>query len=68
MENCYISVYEGPNEISQDFPNREWNLVSVVKFSDLEGETMTLGSSYKFAMLKSPEISNLGKICISTDW
>ena len=33
-ENCYISGYEGPNEILKDVPNRAWTLLSAVKFSD----------------------------------
>ena len=64
-ENCYISGYEGPNEILRDFLDRAWNLPSVVKISDPEGETVTRGSLYKFAMLNSPEISHLGKTLIS---
>ena len=40
-------------------------VLSVVKFSDIDGETGTRGSLYKFAMLNSPEISHLGKIHIS---
>ena len=68
MENHYISGYEGPNEISQDVPNREQTLISVVKFSGPGGETMTRGSLYKFSMLNSPEISHHGKMCISPNW
>ena len=40
----------------------EWNLFYVVKVLDPEGETVTHGSMYKFAMLKSLEISHLGKL------
>ena len=54
-ENFYISVYEGPNEILQDVPNRERAALSVVKVSDPEGEIVTHGSMYKFAMLNSPD-------------
>ena len=32
-ENCYISGYEGPNEISQDVPDMARNLIYMVKFS-----------------------------------
>ena len=54
--------YEGPNEISQDAIDRKHTLISMVNISDPEGETVTRGSSYKFIMLNSPEISHLGKI------
>ena len=30
-ENCYISRYESPNEISQDVPNTECTVLSMVK-------------------------------------
>ena len=60
-ENCYILGYKGPNEVLQDVPDRARNLISMVKFLDPEGETMTHGILYKFAMLNSPEISHLGK-------
>ena len=43
-ENCYISGYEGPNEILQDVPYREQTLVSLVKVSDPDDETGTRGS------------------------
>ena len=43
-ENCYISGYEGPNEISQDVTDRTWTVLFVVKFSDPEGETVTRGT------------------------
>ena len=65
-ENCYISGYKGPNEISQDVSKRENNLISMVKVSDLEGETVTCGILYKFAMLNNPETSHLG--IISPNW
>ena len=64
-ENCYILGYKGPNEISQDVPDREHNLISMVKFSGLEGEIVTRGSPYKFTILNNPEIRHLGKIDIS---
>ena len=67
-ENCYISGYEDPNEISQDFPERERNLIYVVKISDTEGEIVTRGIPYKLAMLSSHEISHLGKTRISPNW
>ena len=53
MENCYISGYEGPNEILQDALYRECTLISLVKVSDPEDETETCGSLYKFVMLNS---------------
>ena len=68
MENCYISSYEGPNEISQDVPKREHNVLSGVKVLDSEVETVTNGSSYKFAMLNGPKISHLRKMLISPNW
>ena len=61
-ENCYISGYEGPNEISQDVPERAQTVLSMVNVSHPEGETVTRGSLYKFAMLNSIEISHLGKL------
>ena len=67
-ENCYISGYKGPNEILQDVLDRAQIVLSVVKFSDAESETMTCGSLYKFSMLNSPEISHLGKTLISPNW
>ena len=66
-ENCYISGYEGPNEISQDVPYREQTVLSVVKVLDSDDETGTRGSTYKFDMLNSLEISHLGKTLISTN-
>ena len=67
-ENCYISSYEGPNEISEDVPERVRTLLFVVKVSDPEDEIVTRGSSYNFAMLNSPEIGHLGKTLISPNW
>ena len=64
-ENCYISGYEGPNEIFQVDTDRTQNACSMVKILDPEGETVTHGSPYKFIMLNSPEISHLGKTLIS---
>ena len=43
-ENFYISGYEGPNEISQDVPERARTVLSVVKVSNLDDETGTHGS------------------------
>ena len=40
----------------------------MVKFSDPNDETGTRVSSYKFAMMNSPEISHLGKTLISPNW
>ena len=67
-ENCYISSYEGPNEISQDVRKRARTVLAVVKISDPEDEPVTHGSSYKFALLNSPEIAHLGKTNISPNW
>ena len=67
-ENWYISGNEGPNEILQDVLYREWSLVFVINVSDPEGETVPCRSPYKFDMLNSPEISHLGKLCISPNW
>ena len=64
----YISGYEGPNESLQDVPNRAWTILCLVKISYLEGEIVTRGSPYKFAMLNSPKISHLGKTLISSNW
>ena len=52
----------------QDVPDREQTLISMVKFSDPKGETVTRGSLYKFAMLNSPQISQLGKTMIGPNW
>ena len=67
-ENCYILGYKGPNEISQDVPEREHIAISLVKILDPEGETMTRGSPYKFTMLNSLELSHRGKTIISPNW
>ena len=67
-ENCYISGYECPNEISKDVPDSEKTLIFLVKVSNPEGEIVTCGSLYKFTMLNSPEISHLGKTLISPNW
>ena len=67
-ENYYISGYEDPNEIFKDVPNREWNLIFVIKFSYPEDETVTRGSLYNFAMLNSSETGHLGKMFISPNW
>ena len=67
-ENFYISSYEGPNEISQDVADRELTVIYVVNVSDPEGDTLTCGSLYKFAILNSPEIRHLGKTLLSPNW
>ena len=64
-DNCYISSYEGPNEISQDVPDRARTVLYVVKVSNHDYETGTRGSPYNFAMLNSPETGHLGKTIIS---
>ena len=67
-ENCDILGYKAPNEISQDFLDREQTLISLVKVSYPKGETLTRGSPYKFAMPNSPELSHRGKTIISPNW
>ena len=67
-ENFYISGYESLNEILQVVPDRAWTLISVVKVSDPEGETMTRGSLCKFPMLNGPELSHRVKTIISPNW
>ena len=61
-DNCNISGYRYPNEILQDVLDRAWTILSVVKFSDPEGETVTCGIPYNFAMLNNPETSHLGEM------
>ena len=60
--------YKGPNEISEDVPERAQTVLYVVEVSDPEAETVTRGSPYNFAMLNSPETCHLGKTIISTNW
>ena len=67
-ENCYISEYEGQNEIYLDVPDRARTVLSVVKISNPEGETVTCGSPYKFIILNSPELSHHGKSILSLNW
>ena len=67
-ENCYISGYKGPNEISEDVTEMEHSLIFVVEFLDPEDETVTCGSPYNFAILNSPETGHLGKTLISPNW
>ena len=68
MENCNISSYKDQNEISQDVLDRAWNIFSMVKYSYPEGDRVTCGSPYNFAMLNNPETSHLGKRFISSNW
>ena len=67
-ENFYISIYEGPNGISKDVPDRAQTLLFVVKVSDLDDETVTCGIPYNLAILNSPERSHLGKNLIPPKW
>ena len=60
--------YEGPNEISQDVPERARTVLSVVKISDPEGEPVTCGIPYNFAVLNSLVIGHLGKMIINPKW
>ena len=64
-DNCYISGYEGPNEIYEDVPERVRTLIFVGQVSNPEYETMTCGNPYNFSMLNSLEIGHLGKMLIS---
>ena len=67
-ENWNNLGYKDTNEILQDVTDREWTFFSMVKVSDPEGETVTRGSPYNFAMLNNPETSHLGKLVISPNW
>ena len=67
-ENCYISSYKGPNEISEDVLEREQTLISLVKFLDPEDETVTRDRPYNFAVLNSPVTGHLGKRIINPNW
>ena len=42
--------------------------LSQCEVSDSEGETMTRGSPYNFAMLNNPKTSHLGKTLLSPNW
>ena len=64
-DNCYISGYEGPNEILQPVPDREWTMLVVVNVLDPNDEIRSRGGPYKFAIQNSPEIGHLGKTLIS---
>ena len=68
MENCYILGYKGPNEISEDVPEREQNVLSMVHVSDSEYEPVTCGSLYNFPVLNSLVRGHLGKTIISPNW
>ena len=60
--------YKGPNEILEDFTERARTVLSVVRVSDSEDETMTREIPYNFAVLNSPVTSHLGKMIISPNW
>ena len=60
--------YKGPNEILEDVPERARTVISVVRVSDSEDETVTRGSLYNFVVLNSPVIGHLGKMIISPNW
>ena len=68
METFYIYGYKGEHEFLQDVPNRAWTLISMVKVLHPKDETVTRGSLYKFAMLNSSEINDLGKTLKSPNW
>ena len=57
--------YKGPNEIIEDAPKRPWTVLSVVRISDLEDETVTRGTLYNFVVLNSPVTGHLGKMIIN---
>ena len=67
-DNLYILGCKGPNEILQYVLDRAWTVLSVVKFSYPEDETVTRGSPYNFAMLKIPVTGHLDKMIISPNW
>ena len=67
-EHFYNSGYKGPNEILQDVLEREQTIISVVKVSYPENETVIRGSLYKLAMMNSIEMSHLGNTLISPNW
>ena len=57
--------YKGPNGITEDFPEREQTLISVVQRSDSEDEPVTRGMPYNFVVLNSPVTGHLGKRIIN---
>ena len=67
-KNCNISRYKYPNDISQDILDRAQTLISMVKFSYPEGETVTCGSLYKLSTMNNSELSHCGKTIISPNW
>ena len=60
--------YKGPNEISEDVPERAQNLVLLVQILDSEYEPMTHGMPYNFIVLNSPVTGHLGKMIINPNW
>ena len=64
-DNCYISGYEGPNEIYKDIPERQRTMLSMVNVLYPKDETVTCGSLYNFTMMNSPKTGHLGKMLIS---
>ena len=60
--------YKGPNEILEDVPEWEWNVIFLVEYLDPEYETVTRGIPYNFTVLNSPVTGHLGKMIISTNW
>ena len=53
--------YRGPNGIPKDVLERERNLILVVQISDSEGEPVTRGILYNFAVMNIPITGHLGK-------
>ena len=60
--------YKGPNGILEDVPEMARTLISVVRSSDSEDETVTRGRPYNFAVMKSPVTGHLGKRIINPKW
>ena len=66
--NWYILAYKGPNEIYDNVLERERTIISVVRVSDLEYETVARGIPYNFVVLNSPVTGHLGKMIINPNW
>ena len=60
--------YRGPNGIPEDVPERARTVISMVRSSEPEDETVTRGRPYNFAVLNSPVTGHLGKMIINPKW
>ena len=60
--------YRGPNGIPKDFPEWAQTVLSMVRSSDLEDETVTRGSIYNLAVLNSLVTGHLRKRIINPTW